>query len=91
MERGGWPGLERFAKPRGFVQSDSSPGHPAALADRIPRLLGATASRPETGFMRRGAWTTSQATASPAPPRAIRDLSLRPNDPAQQRRGLLKL
>ena len=27
----GWPGLERFAKPRAFVQSDSSPGHPAAL------------------------------------------------------------
>ena len=31
----GWPGLERFAKPRGFVQSDSSPGHPATPpADR---------------------------------------------------------
>ena len=24
----GWPGVERFAKPRGFDQSDSSPGHP---------------------------------------------------------------
>ena len=25
----GWPGLGRFAKPRGLVQSDSSPGDPA--------------------------------------------------------------
>ena len=28
----GWPGLERFAKPRGFVKSDSSPGPPAAIS-----------------------------------------------------------
>ncbi len=33
-----WPELERLAKPRGFVQSDSSPGHPAAQTIPLPRL-----------------------------------------------------
>ena len=34
--------MERFAKPRGFVQSDSSPGHPA---DGRQPLLDALTSR----------------------------------------------
>ena len=43
----GWPELERFAKPRDFVQSDSSPGYPAdQQANRTTgkRLLNVTAT-----------------------------------------------
>ena len=37
----------------------SRAGDRTALADRIPHLPGATASRPETGFLRRDAQTTA--------------------------------